>query len=178
MKHLCWLQLILLFLSIYSCQSKPSNTESIISYIAQLDSNVNVQKVIISDKYIATVDSTEISNFISTNNSNDEKSLTKKLQLAVGSNVYFSILNSGNITEHQIENIIETAKRYENLNLTPETYCIFSIISIADGFGDINNASMAFLFNKNDSIEKAKLVEPCNLFLGLFDKKEVDNLIK
>lgn len=171
-----WTQILLSFL-ICSCQSKPSQIESIISYIAQLDSNINVRKVLISDKYISTVDSTEIRNLLSNNNDTDVNSMTKKLQLIVGSNVYFS-LNPGDITEHQIDNIIKNSKRYENLNLSPESYCIFSIISHTDEFGDTNNTSIAFLFNKKDSIENAKFVEPCTLFLELFDKKDIDRLIK
>lgn len=168
--------LFVALIPLWSCNNESSCKESIASYLIERHPDSTIKDVIVSDKYIATVDSAAISNFMKEDTLTDVENLTKRLKLLVGSDIYFSSLNSGDVSEQQIENIIDNSKSYSYLNLPPQTYCIFSIISVVDKYGDDHYASMAFLINNKDSITSAKFVEPCSAFLQLFDKKEISKL--
>lgn len=166
--------LFVAFMPLWSCNNEPSCKKSIASFITENDSNLSVKEVIVSDKYISKADSTAIKKYISKDTSTEVEDIMQKMSLTVGSDIYFSVLNSNDINDEHIENIINNDRRYTNLKLPPQTYCIFSIISVVDKYGDGSNMSMAFLIDKENHIKEAKFVEPSFRFLQLFDKNEIE----
>lgn len=166
--------------SFSSCSTKDENIKQIMVYLESLDNtNIKIDKVLLSEKFIANPDSVEIEKYILNIKDTSVSGIEQKMKLLNGNEMYFSdFWNKGDINEKQIKNIQRVSTQYHNIRIKPSSYILFTLIQCSDVYGQKQVLPLAFLMNDKNEILKHRRIEVCDELLDMFKKKEVEQLLK